>query len=160
MASRKPMVDINGTIQELPASDTLDAVVNEVDVVNKVNGEGTDLVPGEPVYVFSGTDVKRARANADGTRGVVGFSKAAITASASGTIQTNGVLTLTTGEWDAVAGTTGGLTAGTRYYLSAATAGRITSTAPSASGNWVKCVGIALSTTELLINIEDGFKKA
>lgn len=160
MANRKPLVDINGTLQELPASDTLDAAVSEVDVVSKVNDEGTDLLPGEPVYAFDANGVKRARANADGTRKVIGFAKAAHVAGASGSVQTNGVISLSTAEWDAVAGTTGGLTVDAQYFLSSAAAGRMTGTAPSTSGNWVKPLGVALSTTELLINIQDGWKKA
>ena len=160
MATRKPIVDVGGSFQELPAGDVLDASVAEVDVVAKINSESTDLVPGEPVYAFSATGVKRARANADGTSRVVGFARAAHVAGNSGSIQTNGVLTLTTAEWDAITGDSGGLTFNTRYYLSTATAGRLQTTAPTGSGNWNKPVGIALSTTEMLINIEPGFKKA
>jgi len=44
-----------------------------------------------------------------------------------------------------------GLTAGTTYYLSEATAGALTATAPSTSGNVVFQVGFAKSTTELVI---------
>lgn len=63
------------------------------------------------------------------------------------------VLVLTTEEWDAVAGTTGGLVEGDAYYLSAATAGHITSVAPSASGSFIVRVGIALSPTRLLVTL-------
>lgn len=160
MASRKPIVDVGGELQELPAGDTLSASVSEVDVVGKTNDEATDLIPGEPVYAFDDNGVKRARANADTTSKCIGFAVAAHTAGASGFVQTNGVLSLSTAEWDAVAGTTGGLVYGTKYYLSSGTAGRIVSTAVTGSGNWVKPLGRALSTTELLINIESGWKKA
>lgn len=46
-----------------------------------------------------------------------------------------------------------GLTVGTTYYLSATTPGGITTTAPVASGTIKQEVGIALSTTELLIQL-------
>jgi hypothetical protein len=40
---------------------------------------------------------------------------------------------------------------GTTYYLSAGTAGLLTATAPSTVGQYVVEIGVALSTTELLI---------
>lgn len=46
-----------------------------------------------------------------------------------------------------------GLTAGNRYYLSAATAGAITNTIPTGSGNTIVQVGYAKSTTKLQIQI-------
>ena len=42
-----------------------------------------------------------------------------------------------------------GLTGGPMMYLSAATAGHATATAPSATGNVVQCVGFRLSATEI-----------
>lgn len=60
-----------------------------------------------------------------------------------------GPVHLTEDEWDVVAGTEGGLAVGVIYYLSSATAGHLTATAP---GNGVP-VGIALSSTALLVNI-------
>jgi hypothetical protein len=60
-------------------------------------------------------------------------------------------LTATTGQWDAVTGGSGGLVANTVYYLDAATAGKLTATAPTTAGQYVVEVGMALSTTELLI---------
>lgn len=44
-----------------------------------------------------------------------------------------------------------GLTGGTRYYLST-TAGAETATAPSASGNVVQVIGIAVATTSISFN--------
>lgn len=46
-----------------------------------------------------------------------------------------------------------GLTAGTTYYLST-TAGGVTSTAPSGSGDIVQEVGVAISATELSVSLE------
>lgn len=49
-----------------------------------------------------------------------------------------------------------GLTAGARYYLSAATPGGVTLTAPAASGNVVQYLGKAISDTELAFEATDG----
>jgi len=154
MAVQKPLVIIAGQIQQIPAGDTLSAAASEVDVVAKLNVNVGAIVIGTPVYPSSATEVDKAGAAAAGTRKVLGLvQSASIASGASGFIQTDGVLTATTGQWDAVAGTTGGLAFGTIYYLSA-TAGLLTATAPSASGNYVCPVGIALSSTELEIDTD------
>jgi hypothetical protein len=98
--------------------------------------------------------VAPAEANAVGTTFVMGLVQAtSIAGSASGNIQVNGILTLTTTQWNTAFGTASGLTPGTTYFLSATTAGLGTATAPSTTGQYVTRLGIALSTTELLINI-------
>lgn len=67
-------------------------------------------------------------------------------------VQTQGVLTLTTEQWDAITGDTGGLTRGVPYYLvPAPDDGLLTTTAPTDSGDFVVRVGIALSATDFLI---------
>jgi hypothetical protein len=106
------------------------------------------------VYASAAATVDKARANATGTSNVIGLATTGITSSATGVIQVNGVLTLTTTEWDAVAGTTGGLTYNTTYFLSAGTAGLLTSTAPSTVGQTVVEIGTALSTTDLAVSIK------
>lgn len=150
MASQKPLVIIAGQIQQIPAGDTLSAASAEVDVV--VLTAAATVVKGCPVYISTAATFNKANAAASGSAKVIGFAAAGITISTTGSIQTDGVLACTTGEWDAVASTTGGLAAGTEYYL-AATAGLISSTAPSGSGSYVVKVGTALSTTELEISI-------
>lgn len=152
MAVQKPLVIISGQIQQIPAGDTLSAAASEVDVFAKLSATQT-LVIGCPVYSSAATTVEKAAANAAATAKVIGLMQSVSTGvGVSGFVQEEGLLTATTGQWDAVAGTTGGLTAGTEYYLSA-TPGLITSTPPSASGNYVKRLGIGLSSTELLIQI-------
>lgn len=152
MAVQKPLVIVGGQIQQIPVGDTLSAAASEVDVVTKLNANIGALVIGTPVYPSSATQVDKASAGASGTKKVLGLVlTTSIAAAASGFIQTDGVITATTAQWDAVAGTTGGLTFGAIYYLSA-TAGLITATAPSAAGNFVCPVGLALSPTELDID--------
>lgn len=58
-----------------------------------------------------------------------------------------GTLTLTTGQWDAVCGTSGGLTRGNYYWVDS-TAGLMTSTQPSGSSNFQQCCIKAMSTTQ------------
>jgi len=95
---------------------------------------------GDLVNIFSDAGVAKIRkADAtDTTKPSMGFCPAAIASAATGTVRLgNGVVTGLTG-----------LTIGALYYLSAATPGGITLTAPSATGNIVYAVGRAKSATE------------
>ena len=100
------------------------------------------------VYSDTSGTVKLARADAQGTKDAFGVvSDASINNGASGNIATAGVLVATTGQWDAVTGGSSGLTTNEIYYLSAATAGALTTTAPGTG--WVVPIGYALSTTRM-----------
>lgn len=91
------------------------------------------------VYNNAGAlNVRKADATTSGKE-ANGFVIAGITSGASGTVYL---------EEGTVSGMSG-LTIGATYYL-ATTAGSITTTAPSASGNVVQEIGKALSATELL----------
>jgi hypothetical protein len=73
-------------------------------------------------------------------------------------VEFSGVVSLTQAEWDAVIQSApgGGLTRGTIYFLASdfsAEAGRLSATAPSLSGDFVLPLGIALSSTDLLVQI-------
>lgn len=159
MASRKPLVINSGQIEQLQAGDTLDATVSEVDVISKTNDNASPITIGQPVYQKSNGNVDLARANAQGTVQVVGLVKdSSISAAGSGIIQTDGVLTASTGDWDAITGGSGGLTPGSAYYVSAATAGFLTATAPSTTGQFVVRIGLALSATDLDISVQPPIK--
>jgi hypothetical protein len=159
MALRKPLVINSGQIEQIQAGDTLDAVVAEVDVVSLTNNNASPIVIGSPVYTDGDSTVDLAQADASGTMEVLGLvAEASIAAAASGVIQTDGVLAATTGQWDTVAGTTGGLTAGAIYYLSSTTAGELTETAPTTTSEFVARVGKAISTTEMEITIGQPIK--
>lgn len=156
MAVRKPLVIVNGQVQQLQAADTIDVPTSGGTIISAENGNAGSIVIGAPVYVSDDDEVDKARANAIGTSHVAGLVRdASIAAAATGTIQTDGVLTATTAEWDAVTGETGGLTAGARYFLDAATAGKLTQTAPTTVGQTVVKVGKALSTLSMIIDIEE-----
>ncbi|MDX2215297.1 MAG: hypothetical protein SFY66_18680 [Oculatellaceae cyanobacterium bins.114] len=155
MALIKPLVIINGLVQQLSAADTLDAAVSEVDVVSLTNNQGTAVVIGTPVYSNATGQYRSAQANASGTVQVIGLAKdVSVANAASGLVQTDGVMVATTTQWDAITGQTGGLTAGSPYFLSASTAGRLTVTAPSTVGQFVVRVGIALSATQMDITVQ------
>lgn len=119
---------------------------------SKTNDNAGSIVIGTPVYVKSDGDVDKAQANAIGTCTNIGIVRdTTINAAAAGNIQFEGIVTATTGQWDAVTGGSGGLTPGLYYYVSAATAGLLTTTAPSTVGQVVKEALWAISTTEALI---------
>jgi len=123
--------------------------------INLTSAESSATIsPGAAVYISGAGAVKRAQANASTTAGVLGLATAAITASSAGYIAPEGILTLTTIQWDTVVtGESGGLTAGAVYFLDPTTPGNLTTTAPSTAGSqFVVCIGRAISTTQLLIN--------
>lgn len=155
MPARKPLVIIDGQVQRLPDGDTIDAPSSEVDVIGLTNGGGASAPIGSPVYISASGAFQLARANAGATEGAIALVRSgSVAASASGFVQTDGTLTATTAEWDVITGQTGGLTAGAIYYLSAATAGRMTTTAPTATGSYVRPMGRAISSTEFEISIQ------
>ena len=104
------------------------------------------------VYISGVEEVDLARANNTTTAKAFGLvADNSISASVSGNIQISGILEATTGQWDTVTGQSGGLTSGAIYYLSSATAGAMTTTAP-VSGFIVE-LGKALSTTKFDLTI-------
>jgi hypothetical protein len=156
MAAQKPLVIINGQVQQIPPGDTLAAASSEVDVISMSNAHTASLTIGQPVFVSSAGAVNLASASASGTSRVLGLVKdASIAASASGFIQTDGILSATTADWDAVTGATGGLTAGAVYYLST-TAGQLATAAPTGAGQFVMKVGMGISATEIEIDTDRG----
>lgn len=153
MAIKKPLVLNNGQIAQLQPGDSLDI---QAEAVNLINGEATAIVIGAPVYSDAAGSVKKAQANAAGTKDVIGLVGQApsIANGAPGAITLDGVLSATTAQWDAVvSGASGGLVFKQRYWLDPATAGKLVTAAPATVGQYVLEVGIALSTTEMKINI-------
>jgi hypothetical protein len=129
-------------------------------VVSRTNDEASSLSIGTPVYVFDSDGVKMARADAIGTARVLGLVRDdTIAAAATGKIQTGGVLKATPTRWDAVTGGSGGLTTGSVYFLDPTTAGKLTTTAPSAAGQFVVQVGLALNSTDMQISIMPPIKR-
>ncbi len=112
---------------------------------------GTPVYPGAPA---GDGKLLAARANnIDTVDSVVGLLIESAAADTQAKYQFSGPLALTTDQWDAVTGQTGGLTPGARYFVSSATAGKLTTTAPSAGGTLVFEVGVALSANILSIQL-------
>lgn len=156
MTLRTPLVlGSDGLPQQLQAADSILSAAATYTSRSVTNGEASSaIVIGAPVYASAADTVKRAQANAKATAKLAGLGlDASFAAGAAGNIITGGILVATTTQWDAVAGTTGGLAFGTEYFLDPATAGKITATPPSTVGQCNVLVGIALSTTELELQI-------
>jgi hypothetical protein len=99
-----------------------------------------NLAAGDVVNIWNdgGTPkVRKADATAEGKE-AHGFVLAGVASAASATVYFEGKLTGLSG-----------LTPGARHYISAATPGAITSTAPSATGNVVQFVGTAYSSSAI-----------
>ena len=143
MATRKALVLVGGEIAQLPAGDTLAGPIAEIELQSLTNGDAGNHVIGDIVYISAADTVKKAKADAAGTKDAVAVATATIANATTGFYQFSGVI-----------GGLSGLTAGAIYYLSAATAGLMTTTAPSTTGQYVCRLGIALSTTELFLDTE------
>lgn len=149
MALRKPLVIVNGQVQQIQTGD----FIQSYDVSNKINDETTALLFGNSVYTDASGTVKKAKANDPILKDVIGIVlNGSVAPGAVATIMHSGPAVATTTQWDAIFGTTGGLTPRTRYFLSDATAGDGSSSAPTADGSYVVELGIASSTTELVLS--------
>jgi hypothetical protein len=143
MATRKPLVLVNGEVQQLQSGDTL-GITSETGQAVLTNSDAASSAVGEIFYVFGADSLKKAKADASATCvGNVWMATAIIAAGATGVFQEDGIVTGLTG-----------LTAGAVYYLSAATAGAMSVTPPSTTGQYVVRLGTALSTTEFQFSPE------
>lgn len=150
MALKKPLVQTSGQIEQLQSGDYLQTQ----ELPQLINGNAGTIPIGTPVYVTTNDTVDKAKADAVGTVNTIGLvADVSIAAAATGSVQVDGILVATTGQWDSVTGGSGGLVANSIYYLDPATAGKITATAPSTVGQFVAPIGIAISTTEMKISI-------
>jgi hypothetical protein len=108
---------------------------------------GTGGIAQYDAVKISGNDtVLKAQADALANAAVIGFSEAAIAESSAGNISLNGAV---------IEGVLSGATAGAKYYLSAATAGAISTTVPTGSGEVILQVGYAKNATDLFCMIGD-----
>lgn len=152
------LTTLSGDVDTL--STDFDALNDSFNVTMQNDDPMVAIPPGTPVYVSGANLVDLAKADAASTAVVLGLATASIAGDEAGVLRTSGALTLTTGQWDAVTGGSGGLTAGSVYYLSEATAGLLTTTAPSMMGEQVVPVGIALNATTLLVRVDHPFEIA
>ncbi len=104
---------------------------------------GENLAIGDAVYISANNTLKKAQADTTPLIPAIGIVAIAATSGNPVLIITHG--RLTHDAWN--------FTAGQILYLSEATAGLVTSTPPSNSGEFEQILGIALSDDTMLINI-------
>lgn len=108
---------------------------------------------GRAVYISGNGQFGLALANNISTSKVIGLVGAvSIAAGATGPIIVDGIVEATAGQWDAVTGQSGGLTAGAEYYLSNITGGALTTSAPTTGVH--APIGVALSATKLKLDVK------
>lgn len=141
-----------------------DPVTAGATVVPVIFGSNGDYggVPGTPVVLLFDEDVGdviavAARANDSETTFVVGVAGRPPyqNSPAEAPLVTGGRLVLTTAEWDARTGDSGGLVAGSPYYLSSSVAGKLTRIAPTEPGTFKLKVGVAGDSVGLVVQIGD-----
>lgn len=122
------------------------------------NTDTSTVSAGQPVYaeLSAGASFKFLRANGFAGLDQVGSPFAgividsAISVSATGRVQTDGLVSLTSTQWSEAAGAVSGhLQPGDLYYMSPAVAGRIVAGTPS--GDKAYYIGVAVSKEHLLI---------
>jgi hypothetical protein len=150
------ILDISGQLVEVMlATDTNMAVSSptgtDVDSANMsffTNNEPATMAAGSVVYSDGTDSVRKAVANVDAMSLVVGMASADIFTRTKGYIVTMNEVVLTTSQWDQITGRSGGLVAGSKYYLSNSVAGMITQSLPTSG--YIVMVGKAVSPTKLL----------
>ena len=147
---RKPLIiNDSGDFQNLPDGDYL----KEANLPTTLNGNASSVVKGTPLYHTSTSDsVDKCFANGSGAMPCCGLAVTTATTGTSIIYQDSGPLTLTTAEWDAVTGQTGGLTIGAWYYVDNVTAGKLESTAPTTGAS--QKIGQATKTDTLHIMLK------
>ena len=150
MAIRKPLIidKTDGAVKELPVGDH----IQEASIgFSGLNNTGGSIIKGTPVNKTSTTSEVDVADATDNTLHCVGFAGLEILNTESGEIQVADTISC---DWTVInlAGTN--LTAGDIYYLST-TAGKITNDVSAfVGGNVIQKLGIAVSTTDLLIEID------
>lgn len=155
MATKKVLVlGASGHPEQLQPGDSISVATTTTEVETLTNGGGSPAPIGTPVYISAADTFQSARANAFGTSQVEGLVyDVSIASSTPGQVATDGIVTATTGQWDAITGQTGGLTPGADYFLDPATAGRLTTTPPTTAGQVNTLVGRAKSTVDFHLQI-------
>jgi hypothetical protein len=101
---------------------------------------GEALTAGDAVYISSAGLAFKADNDSGGASEAIGFALTSVASAASVQVRVGGK----------VSGLTG-LTAGARYYIGES--GAITSTVPSASGEYIVQMGYAVSATEVVVQV-------
>lgn len=138
--------NVEDAMQEVPDL----AALSSTNFVEAVAGE--DLSAGDWVFVYtlgSSNEVRKAKADSSSTLPTIGVATASANASDPVVVQVGGVND-----------DQSGLTVGSKYFVSAAVAGGITSTASITPSQFVQYVGVALSATQIVMQISISRKRA
>jgi hypothetical protein len=129
--------------------------VGPADEVEAQAFAGEILTIGSPVCISSTRTMIKAFA-ADTSRILVaGFWEEPVSEIGRiGHYVSAGTLSASIYQWAPICGQNGGLTPGSLYFLDPSAPGRITTSAPSASGLFVVELGLAISSTDLEISIQ------
>jgi len=131
-------------------------LINSIIGSQQQNVDSVPLVFGQPVCVEP-TGIVRADATTINSSRVFGLvSSNQINIGGFGAVTTTGVMTNTITFWNQVImGATTGLIPDQYYFLDPANPGYITTTVPTTTGVFMINVGLAISTTEFEVNIND-----
>ncbi len=92
-----------------------------------------------------------ALSSASATAPLIGLATSAAEAPGQVNVRFAGPVTLTTEQWDAVTGQSGGLTPKALYYQDPSSAGKLTTVRPVSNINFTVMAGLALSRTTMLV---------
>jgi len=106
---------------------------------------------GQPIYISGNETVNLANATSVNTANAIGLVLEGATANGTATILTEG--SVNQADWTTVTGTAN-LTPGSVYFLDT-TAGKMTTTPPSGSGNVVVALGTAINITKFDIEVNE-----
>jgi len=126
--------------------------LSTVSAANSVRNTYTveaDVAARDVVYISSADSVSPAQGTSGAASRAIGLAVSAVTATNPVEVQENGVMTGFSG-----------LTAGSRYYLDASTAGAITASIPTGSGNTIVQIGYAKSATAMQLQIQQLGRRA
>ena len=128
------------------------ASVTQVEDISLSFAASGDVAAGAPVFVVSTADdtVAEADASSIGTSILMGLSESSITNGSSGKVTVVGFAVISSSLID-----DGAFTKGKPVYLSE-NKGKLTSTPPTTVGARIYQVGVATSSTKLVINLKQG----
>lgn len=143
----------DGTVRGAKAGAYTEAFLGTLGIgtFSATNNSGSVIPPAAAVYVDGSGDVVAAQADALATSEVSGLASEELIDTETADILAMGVVSFVTTDWDAVTGGSGGLTPGSVYYLSPATAGHLTLTAPTTATQTVVPVLFALTAQTAII---------
>jgi hypothetical protein len=135
--------------QVLTYNTTLGKWINSEDSLIQLEAD-EDILAGQPLYLKQNGKVALANGSSISNAKVIGL--ASITAKDNFTVNILNEGMLSLDDWTDITGSND-LTVGLEYYLNTSGVGLLTVTAPTAIGEYVKKVGLALSSRVMLINI-------